>query len=427
MIQVAALLAAGVAAVGVLLVDRVGLMLASWTLGAVVLAGLAATGRGGAGAAIAARRGLLVELLGAWALAMGGLVLVEAAGTDHLARLPEQLLLRQVGVEALPWAGLGVVLAITARLGLPPLLAWPAATASAPPAARVFLHAALHPVTALVLWQRLDVWLLPWHRELALWLGCVGCLALASAALGEPHLARRAALVGASRWAAVWAAAAYGQLEAWTPWLLAGGLVAIQLATVGVRAPLPWRRALLLTGVAAAVPAGVPEGLLSGARPGFAMAPPTLLLHVATFMLLLTARRWWDDLAGRAPRREPARGIDPAPPALFLRAARLGRARGPVLALAEGTGRSLSRLVSTTDRVVLTGVAEGLGWIALGIGWVVAWLDRRGPDAVDRSGRAAGEALGRLATGMASGHPGGMLAWSLGLVLVLAIVGRTLS
>ena len=192
MIQTLGLLLAGAAAAGLMLADNVLLVLVFWALGAVLYAGLAALGRSAA-TARAARRGFIVEMVGAWALALGALNLVLTTGTGDLALLPSHLLLMDLGRSALPWAGLGVLLAVLCRLGVPPAPPWTAGVAAAPPSVRIFLHAGLHPLTALVLWHRLDVWLLPWHRELALWLGGLGALLLALAAAGERHGGRRAA------------------------------------------------------------------------------------------------------------------------------------------------------------------------------------------------------------------------------------------
>ncbi len=425
MIQVLGLLLTGAAALGVVLADRLGLLVAAWSTGAVLQAGLTAAGRSAA-AGPAARRVLLTEVLGVWALGLGGLLVVEAAGTADLARLPEQLLLRGVGHSLLSWAGVGVLVAVLARLGLPPLPTWPVAAAAAPPAVRAFLHAAVHPLSALWLWQRLEPWLLPGHREAALWLGCVGALLLAGAALGEPQGSRRAALVSGSRWAAVWAGAAHGFLEPWTAWSLATGMVLMQLAVIFRRWPLHWRRGVLLAGLLAAVPAGVPEGWLSGMRPGFAAAPATLLLHGATLLLLVTARRWWDDLARplSAPARRAPAVADPGS-RLSHRLARLGRGPGPVLGPAQVWGRGLARVVGTTDRVVLGGVAEGLGWLALALGWLVAWSDRRGLDALGRALGAVVIAGGRVCAGAGGGHPARVSAWALVVLLAATLVGRT--
>ena len=425
MIQVLGLILAGAAAVGVVLADRVGLLVTAWSAGAVLHAGLAAAGRGDA-AGSGARRALLTEVTGIWALGLAGLMVVDAAGTADLARLPGQLLLRGVGPAVLAWAGLGVLIAVMARLGLPPLPTWPVATAGAPPAARAFLQAVVHPLTALWLWERLEPWLLPGHREAALWIGCVAALLLAGAALGEPQATRRAALVGGSRWAAVWAGAAHGHLESWTAWAVAGGLLLVQLAVIFRRWPCGWRRGVLLAGVLATVPAGVPEGWLAGTRPGFAAAPATLLLHGATLLLLVTARRWWDDLARPLPVPTPRPRALPDPGGRLAQGlARLGRGPGPILGAARISGRGLARVVGTADRVVLGGVMEGVGWLALALGWLVAWSDRRGLDVLGRSVGWAAIAAGRRCAAAGGGHPARVSAWALVVVLVVALMGRT--
>jgi hypothetical protein len=412
--RVLGLLLGGMAAMGVLLADRFGLLLVAWTALAVLAAGLTAAGRA-APVAHAARDALLAEILGVWGLGLGGLLLAGSAGAASGGAMPLTSSPPTVDATAHAWAGTGLLLAVAARLGLPPLTVWPATTAAARPAVRVFLHAGLLPLSALWLWQRLDAWLLPPHREVALWLGCVMALLLTAAALAARQPARRAGLVAAGRWAAVWAGAAAGDLHAWTPWLLTAGLVLLQLAVVSVRWPLVVRRVVLLAGILAMLPAGVPTGWLSGTRASFVTDPAVLLLHPATLLLLLLARHWWDDLAGAT-----------TPAVRSGRPARTAGGPGLLLGGARRATRPLAGAVSTTDRVVLGGVADGVGWIGLALGWLVAWSDRRGLD-------AAGHALGLLTTGAgracratAGGHPGRVAGWALVTVLVVTLMGRTL-
>jgi hypothetical protein len=425
MIQALGLLLAGATAAGLLLADSAPVLLACWVLGAVILSGLAALRRGEE-IARAAREGFLVEILGAWALALGGLYLVQASGSVEIVLLPDRTVLAEQGAAALPWAGVAVLVAVACRLGLPPLPPWPAREASAPPAVRIFLHAGLHPLTALVLWQRLDAWLLPWHRDLALWLGGVGSLLLALAAAGERHGARRAALLGASRWAALLAVASHELLPPWAPWLLAGGLATIQLVAATPRWPLWTRRLLLVAGTVAALPAGVPGGPLSLAKPWLDAAPASLLLHAATFLMLRICWVWFEDLrrpviqAGELRLRRPA--MELLRP--LARVAR-GEHRGPrpVAALVG----HLARLTADVDRLILSGVIEGLGWIGVGAGWSVAWLDRRGFDAVNHGLAGFCGAAGRAGARAAGARPGRVLGWLMVMVLALSLLGRSLA
>ena len=425
MIEVVGLLIAGAAAAGILLADRAPLLLACWVLGAVVLSGLAASRRSEA-TGRAAREGFLVEIIGAWALALGGLHLLNAVAAGALRGPVSAVLLLDPTASAPSWAGLALLVAVVCRLGLPPLPPWPARQASAPPSVRIFLHAGLHPLTALVLWQRLDAWLLPWQRDLALWVGGAGALLLALAAVGERHGARRVSLLGGSRWAALLAASSHQLLPTWAPWLLAVGMAVLHVVAATPRSPLWSRRVLLVIGLGLVLPAGVPSGPLALAGPWLDASAPGLLLHAATFLMLRLGWVWFTDLrrpliqAGELRVPRPAmRGLSPV-----ARVAR-GDHGGPhpVAALA---GR-LARLTADIDRVILSGVLEGLGWIAIGAGWAVAWLDRRGLDAVDHGLTGLTGAAGRAGARAAGVRPGWALAWALAVVLLLSLVGRSLA
>ena len=425
MIQALGLLLAGAAAAGLILADSVLLVLACWALGAVLYAGLSALGRS-AVTARAARRGFIVEMIGAWALALGGLSLVLAAGTGDLDLLPAHLLLLDLGRSALPWAGLGVLLAVLCRLGVPPAPPWPAGVAAAPPSVRIFLHAGLHPLTALILWHRLDVWLLPWHRELALWLGALGALLLVLAAAGERHGGRRAAYLGVSRWAALLAVASHETLPGWAPWLLAVGLALIQLAVATPRWPRRTRRILLAVGGLAALPAGVPAGMLTLAGPWLNRSPQSLLLHAATLLMLRVLWTWWEDLRRPLVLPDPASRRTSSLP-ILADLARWGRGGdltpGPATAMVRG----LARITADIDRLILDGILEGIGWITLGAGWAVAWLDRRGLDALDHGLDTFTGAVGRACARSAGARPGVVLLWSILIVLAFTLLGRTLA
>jgi len=423
----------GAAALGVAMADRVGLLLACWAAGAALHAGLAATGRGPR-LGLAARRALLADALGVWALVLASLLLVTAAGTDRLAGLVGEAELRGTADQVLPWTGTAVLVAVSARLGLPPLPVWPLATAGAPPLVRVFLHAGVQPLSALLLWQRLTPWLLGWHEQVALWFGAAAAAVLALAAVAEHASARRAALVGTSRWAAVWSLAAGGASGAadWLPWAFAGALVTLQLAVVSVRWPVRLRQAVVLGALLAAIGLGLAPlaDLAGGTLPG----PAAFLQAVALLALPAAARRWWRDLGRKlaaAPASGPAESSRAEVPAGGRRrgAGWLPRSlggRGPVFAAAEWSSGRLSSAVASADRVVLVGIVEGLGWLALALGWLLAWLDRRGLDVLGRGLEELAAAGGRLGATLAGGHPGRVLAWSLGVILIVAVLGRTL-
>jgi hypothetical protein len=424
MIRALGLLTAGATVAGLLLAHDLRLMLVCWASGAVVLAGLAAVGRD-EGLMQAAREGLLVEIFGAWALALAGLGLALAAGSDAVDDLSAWVLLDDAAEGAATWAGAGLLVAVACRLGLPPVPPWPVRAALASPAVRIFLHAGLHPLTALILWDRLDGWLLPWHREAALWLGAMGAVLLALAAAGERHGVRRAAYLGAGRWAALLATASFESLPAWLPWLVAAGLALVHTAEAMPRWTAARRRGLLAVGIALTVPAGAPAGMLSPVGVWLNLSSASMLLHAATLLTLVVGWSWWRDLGRPLALVDVEAGRDaaaghPVLPGLtrlarrWRRPAAAGEPVGPVVG-------GLSRVAAGIDRHVLDGAVEGMGLITQGTGWLVAWLDRRGLD-------AAGHGLGRLVAvlGAASeaavnGRPGRSLAW-----VVIAMLAVTL-
>ena len=419
MIRALGLLVVGATLAGVLLARDLRLVLICWTAGAVLQAGLAARGRDH-GLMQAARESLLVEIFGAWALALAGLGLAMAAGTDALTELSAWVLRDDAATGATVWAGAGLLVAVACRLGLPPVPPWPVRAALATPAVRIFLHAGLHPLTALILWGRLDGWLLPWHREAALWLGAMGALLLTLAAAGERHGARRAAYLGAGRWAALLATASFEALPAWLPWLVAAGLALIHTAEALPRWPVSARRALLAVGLVLAVPAGAPAGPLSPVGVWLNLSSASMLLHAATLLTLVVGWSWWRELDRPWSPDAAAEGSAALPGLTRLarrwrRPTAAGEPVGPVVG-------GLSRVAAGVDRHVLDGVVEGLGLLTQGTGWLVAWLDRRGLD-------AAGLGLGRLVTALGAaseaavnGRPGRSLAWVVIAMLAVTLV-----
>ncbi len=389
MIQATGLLLCGVAAVGMLLAASVPVLVACWVLGAVLLCGLIAVGPSQRLSA-AAREAFLVEITGGWVLAVGGLMLTITPGR-------------------LDWAGFGVVVAVVLRLGLPPGPWWPARVVGAPPAVRVFLLGGLHPATALLLWRKVDLWLLPWHLTLASWLGAAGAVLAILAAAGERHAARRAAWLGISAWGSLLAA---GQPSVAGIMVLALGLVLVQLQAAMPRWPARWRRLLLLAGGVAAlatlpaVPAGAPAVLRLVALP------------IAAWVLLAWLRE-----IGRPGATAAADTIRRAPLGPLAPIARLGQQAGSVVVAARSTIAGLSRVVVDFDRVVLAGVSEGLGWMALGAGWLVTWVDRRGLDGVDEGAQRLSRLAGRAVSAAAGGSPGWVLGWVVVAVLGLALAG----
>lgn len=414
MILVLALLLCGVAALGLWLAGDFTLLLACWSVGLALHAGLAAQGRSRRAAA-AAREAFLAESAGACVLAIAGLALALAVGTARLDLLAERLpsLAPESGVAS--WAGVAVVLAVASRLGLPPLPWWPARLTAAPSAVRVFLLAGLHPATAILLWFRLADWLQPWHEVLAQWFGGSAAVLLMLAAAGERHAARRATWLGASHWAGLLVAAGAPLAAVWS---LAFGMGLVQLQTVFVRWPVAWQRLCLAAGSAGVLAAAV---LSPPADPA---SGPAMLRLAAAMLSVWVFYRWLRDAASAAI-------LPPAPlqrrPAVAPLAgvARRGQGSGPLPLLAGVSVRALGRLVAGFDRIVLAGVADGLGWIALGLGWLVAWIDRRGQDAV-YGGAAAGIRLtGRAVVQVAGGRSRRALAAALLVILGLAWLGRS--
>ena len=315
------------------------------------------------------------------------------------------------------WAGAGALLAAAGRLGLPPLPWWPARLAAAPPAARVFLLVGLHPATAILLRLRLDGWLQPWQASLALWLGGGGALLLMLAAAGERHAARRAAWLGASHWSGLLAAGSQATLAA--IWVLAAGMVLVQLQTVMVRWPVAVRRTLLAIGGLALAAAGLLSGLARADS-----APAVLRLAAATLAVWVLGC-WWRETSGDRFLRpgEPSRR-----PALAFLApwARMGQRKGPLPALAGMAVPGLGRIASGFDRIVLAGLVEGLDRVGHGAGWLVAWTDRRGQDAVwSGASRLLGLA-GRATVRVASDRPRRLLILGLLAILGLAWIGGSL-
>lgn len=412
MIQVAGLLLCGLAAVGLRVAGGFAVLLGCWTAGLVLLAGLAAGGPSRR-AATAAREALLAEAFGTGVLALAGLALVTAAGADRLDLVASALPAPDAGDARAGWAGLGLLLAVAGRLGLPPLPWWPARITAAPPAVRVFLLAGLHPVTALLLWDRLDAWLLPWHLTLASWLGGAVSLLAIMAAAGERQAARRAAWLGMGHWAGLLAAG--GALPA--AWVLGGGLALVQLQTILVRWPAARQRALLGIGGAAVITAGMLSGLAS------VDGGPALLRLAGALLSVWVLGRWWQEAAMVA-ALPPSPTLRRPAVAMLARLARLGQGAGPLPLLVGAAARLLGQTVAGFDRIVLAGVADGLGLIGLGLGWTVAWIDRRGQDlfygGISRLLAAAGHATVRAA----GGRPQRVLAVAVALILGLAWLGR---
>jgi hypothetical protein len=415
MIRAMGLVLSGLAAVGLALTGSFVVLLVCWVLGVVLQAGLVAAS-GSQRAAAAAREVFLVEIAGSWALALGGLALVLAADS---ARLEELTLsgLPDAADGALGWAGLGVLLAVVCRLGLLPWPWWPARLAGAPPVVRVFLLAGLHPATALVLWQRLAVWLLPWHLTVADWLAAVGALAAALAGAGERQAARRAAWLGASYWAALLSVGATAAAPTTgVIVLLAAGMALVQLQVALPRASLAWRRCLLAGGALATLAAAFAAGLVL-------ITGPAAVLRLLAIVLSLWVWSWWLLDLGRRPTL-PADIVRRCPPLGWLAGvARVGQGKVPLATAAGAMLRGLGRLTAGLDRIVLGGIAEGLGWMGLGIGWLFAWLDRRVLDAWDWGSLALVRAAGRGAARAASGQPGAVLAWAVAVIVLLALLG----
>lgn len=397
MIQSVGLLLYGVAAVGLMLTDRYALLVGCWLLGAVMLTGLIAGGRS-LRVGTMAREAFLAEMVGGWALAIGSVVMVLALDLGRL--------------DHLPWAGLGVVIAVAIRLGLPPLPWWPARTLGAPPAVRVFLMAGLHPVTAFILWRELEAWLVPWHFTLAVWLGTVGALLAIAVAAGERYAPRRAAWLAIAQWGGM--LAAISPVDAMDAvGLLAGGLVLVHLQLAMPRLPLPWRRLLLLLGAAAVVLAAVLSGLTSPASLPALLRLPVMGLTVWIFWRWLREPGQPGTVAPGAVVRRPAVGI-------LAPLARYGQGSGPLVAAVGAAARGLARVAADIDRLVLGGVSEGLGWMGVGAGWLVAWLDRRGLDGLDRGADLFLQHAGFAVTRMAAARP---VMWAVLVILLLCAAG----
>jgi hypothetical protein len=200
----------------------------------------------------------------------------------------------------------------------------------------------------------------------------------------------------------------------------------IQIVGATPRWPLWSRRMLLLAGAVAILPAGVPAGPLSLVGHWLGSSAPALLLHAATFLMLRVCWVWFEDLrrpvveAGEVRLRRPAMERL-RPLAKWAR----GERTGPT-PLAAAVSR-IARLTADIDRLILDGVIEGLGWIGVGAGWTVAWLDRRGLDAVDHGLAALAGAAGRGCARAAGARPGRVLALAMTVVLILTLVGRSLA
>lgn len=420
MIQALGLLLCGGAAFGLLRADSFGLLMTCWVMGAVLLAGLVCGGRSRL-VAVAAREAFLVEISASWILAVGWLLLAQNADDQP------------AGSHGL--MGAGLLLAVTGRLGLAPLSWWPARVAGAPPAVRVFLLAGLHPATALLLWRRFDLWLEPWHLTLVVWLGSLGALLAIAAAAGERPAARRALWLGIGLWGGLLASlAGSGPGLGLTPdttaaiGLLAAGLTLMHLQVAMPRWPVFGQRLLLLVGGLTALAA-----LLLGER----SAPwdlPAIPRLAAVLLAVWVLWRWLREFGGgqesgrlHESGRPGARlvAVPARRPALAALApvARLGQSPGPVVAAARAAAGWLARLAADIDRVVLGGVSEGLGWIALGAGWLVAWIDRRGLDGLDRGAGRLFALAGRGTARVASGRPGLVLVWAVLVVLALSLLG----
>lgn len=417
MIQVLALLVAGLAAVAIWLAEGFGLLVACWVLGAVLHAGLVSASTGSVKVRDVAREVFLAELVGAWVLVMGGLNLVLSTGASSIT---DAGAVAPAGHD-LDWAGLGLLLVVIVRLGLPPIGPWPARLAASPPVVRVFLHAGLHPLTALMLWWRLETWLLPWHGVLALWLGAASALAAAVAAAGERQLPRRAALLSCAAWGGLLALGAQVGQRPWSA--LVAVIIAsmlVHLVAAGPRWPRVLRRWLLAV-VAAAPVAAALQVATAAPDLGASMLAARIVVGLASIVALLVLGHWWRTLA-------PAHEANATPRGAFLpaaeRLARLSRQPGPLPSLVAVGSQQLARLVATVDRIVLDGVVEGLAVISLGAGWLVAWCDRRAMDGIEFGVTRLVAATGRWSRDLAAGRPSRLVFW-LGLAaLGLMLLGR---
>jgi len=418
MIQLVTLLGAGLAAAAIWLADDFGLLVACWVLGAVLHGALVSASTGSAKVRDVAREVFLAELVGAWVLVMGGLELALATGAASVTEvgLP-------AGAAGGPgWAGMGLLLVVLVRLGLPPVGPWPARLATSPPAVRVFMHAGLHPLTALVLWWRLESWVMPWQDQLALWLGATSALATVVAAAGERQLPRRAALLSCAAWGGL---LAMGVGAGQRPWAALAAVVVVamlvHLVAAGPRWPRSLRRGLLAVVALALVLASLP--LVTGASPAGPSAMAARVVVAVSFLvaLVVLGHWWWTLIPAREANATPREAFFPA----AERLARLSRRPGPLPRLVAATSHQSARLVAAVDRIVLDGVAEGLALLGLGAGWLVALVDRRANDSVEHGvGRLVGT-CGRWTRGLAAGRPSRSLLWLGVLALALLLLGRT--
>lgn len=418
MIQLVALLGAGLAAAAIWLADEFGLLVACWVLGAVLHGALVATSTGSAKVRDVAREVFLAELVGAWVLVMGGLELALATGAVSVTEIG----MTETSRGGPGWAGLGLVLLVGVRLGLPPVGPWPARLATSPPTVRVFMHAALYPLTALVLWWRLESWVLPWHHQLVLWLGAASAPATVLAASGERQLPRRAALLSCAAWGGL---LAMGVGMSQRPW---AALVAVTVAAMlmhlvaaGPRWPRPVRRGLLAVVAVAMVLAGRPL-LTEAASAGLSVVMARWLVGVSFVAALIVLGHWWWTLI-------PAHEANASPRAAFLpaaeRLARISRRPGPLPSLIAAVSHQLARLVAAVDRIVLDGVAEGMALLGVGAGWLVAWADRRATDGVEHGVGLLVATCGRWTRELTAGRPSRSLFWLGVLALALLFLGRT--
>ena len=414
MTQIVALLAAGIAAAGIWFAGSFSLLVACWVLGTVLHGGLVLA-TANPRVRDVTREIVLAEMLGAWGLLMGGLNLVLKTGAVDLATAGAVA----PATRDLSWTGLGLLLLVAARLGLPPVGPWPARLAASPPAVRVFLQSSLYPLTAHLLWWRLDIWLLPWHRHAGMWLGGLAALAAVLAAAGERQLPRRAALLGAAAWAGLLPLTVWGDEPSWLVLAaVAVGAMALQLVAAGPRWPRRWRRGLLLTG-------GV--GLVLGAGAGvrdassLVVALPVLLWLI---LLLVVLIHWWRNVApSREAAMEPRQSAWPR----LTWLARQSRRPGPLPRLTAVATQRLSNLVAAIDKVVLDGVVEGLALMSLGAGWLVAWADRRGLDAVERGFTSLTVSTGRWTRTLVTAGPSRLVFLVGLLVMALILVGGRLT
>ena len=99
---------------------------------------------------------------------------------------------------------------------------------------------------------------------------------------------------------------------------------------------------------------------------------------------------------------------------------------GPLYRLTEAVTSGLARIAAEIDRIVLDGVVEGLGWMGLGAGWLVAWIDRRGLDALDHGAAVLVTAVGRGCARAAGGRSWRVLAWATVTATALVLLGWSL-